>query len=289
MESTRNRLSLSAEQQVHILTKLTDAEIFEQFLHKNYVGAKRFSLEGAESMIPLLDLLVETPPGARRRGDRHRHGPPRAPERAREHHGQERARDLRGVRGRRTRSATSAAATSSTTSATRPTATTSSGKTSTSRSRSTRATSSSSTRSSKGACAPSRTGAATAIAARDAAAHPRRRRRSWARASSPRRSTWPASRATRTGGTVHVVVNNQIGFTTVPQDARSTRYCTDITRMLQGARLPRERRGSRGRRPGRAARDRVPRSASARTSSSTCTATAATATTRATSRASRSR
>ena len=36
-----------------------------------------------------------------------------------------------------------------------------------------------------------------------------------------------------TGGTVHLVVNNQIGFTTDPRDARSTRYCTDITRMLK--------------------------------------------------------
>src|SRR5262249_35104396 len=36
-----------------------------------------------------------------------------------------------------------------------------------------------------------------------------------------------------TGGTVHVVINNQIGFTTVWQDARSSRYCTDIFRMLR--------------------------------------------------------
>jgi 2-oxoglutarate dehydrogenase E1 component len=36
-----------------------------------------------------------------------------------------------------------------------------------------------------------------------------------------------------TGGTVHLVVNNQIGFTTIPQDSRSTRYCTDITRMMK--------------------------------------------------------
>ncbi len=37
----------------------------------------------------------------------------------------------------------------------------------------------------------------------------------------------------RTGGTIHVVVNNQIGFTTKPADARSTRYCTDIAKMIE--------------------------------------------------------
>ncbi|EYF08576.1 2-oxoglutarate dehydrogenase E1 component [Chondromyces apiculatus] len=60
MESTRNRMKLDREAQLRILTKLSDAEIFEQFIHVSYgSGTKRFSLEGAESLIPLLDLLIE--------------------------------------------------------------------------------------------------------------------------------------------------------------------------------------------------------------------------------------
>ena len=59
MESTRNQRDMTRETQVRILTRLTDAAIFEEFLAKKYVGAKRFGLEGGESLIPLLHLAFE--------------------------------------------------------------------------------------------------------------------------------------------------------------------------------------------------------------------------------------
>jgi 2-oxoglutarate dehydrogenase E1 component len=59
VESTANRTELSHAQARRVLTQLTDAVIFEDFLQKKYLGAKRFSLEGGESLIPLLDLAIE--------------------------------------------------------------------------------------------------------------------------------------------------------------------------------------------------------------------------------------
>jgi 2-oxoglutarate dehydrogenase E1 component len=59
MEGVQNRLRLEREEQIRILTRLTDAVIFEEFIQKKYVGAKSFSLEGSESLIPLLDLAIE--------------------------------------------------------------------------------------------------------------------------------------------------------------------------------------------------------------------------------------
>jgi len=57
-ESIRSTPSWSAEEKRHILERLTAAEAFEKYLHTRFVGQKRFSLEGAESTIPLLNELV---------------------------------------------------------------------------------------------------------------------------------------------------------------------------------------------------------------------------------------
>src|SRR6056300_127471 len=54
-----NHPSFSIDQKKHILIKLTQAVSFESFLHTKYVGQKRFSLEGNESLIPALDAIVE--------------------------------------------------------------------------------------------------------------------------------------------------------------------------------------------------------------------------------------
>ncbi|MEJ7623400.1 MAG: multifunctional oxoglutarate decarboxylase/oxoglutarate dehydrogenase thiamine pyrophosphate-binding subunit/dihydrolipoyllysine-residue succinyltransferase subunit [Pyrinomonadaceae bacterium] len=56
---------LTSDKKIELLQKLIEAEQFEQFLHKKYLGQKRFSLEGCETVIPMLDQLVE---GASARG-----------------------------------------------------------------------------------------------------------------------------------------------------------------------------------------------------------------------------
>ena len=59
LENTRSRGLPDPESRKAILRALTAAEGIERYLHRKYVGQKRFSLEGAESLIPLLDELIE--------------------------------------------------------------------------------------------------------------------------------------------------------------------------------------------------------------------------------------
>jgi 2-oxoglutarate dehydrogenase E1 component len=63
MEGCANRLELTRQEQIRIFTRLTDAVSFEEFIRKKFVGAKSFSLEGCESLIPLLDLAIEKAAG----------------------------------------------------------------------------------------------------------------------------------------------------------------------------------------------------------------------------------
>jgi 2-oxoglutarate dehydrogenase E1 component len=63
MEPFRNRPQLPPAERVRILRQILAADRFEEFLHVRYPGQKRFSLEGAAALIPMLDALVETASG----------------------------------------------------------------------------------------------------------------------------------------------------------------------------------------------------------------------------------
>ena len=59
LETIRSKPSYSIEEKLEILGRLTAAEGLERYLHTNYVGQKRFSLEGGESLIPMLNTLIQ--------------------------------------------------------------------------------------------------------------------------------------------------------------------------------------------------------------------------------------
>jgi len=59
MESTTNSPDLTKDDKKEILHKLNQAMAFEQFLHKKYIGHKRFSLEGADTLIPMMHFMLE--------------------------------------------------------------------------------------------------------------------------------------------------------------------------------------------------------------------------------------
>jgi 2-oxoglutarate dehydrogenase E1 component len=58
IEATENRITLTKEQQLRILKRLSDAVVFEEFIQKKFQGKKSFSLEGGETLIPLLDQAI---------------------------------------------------------------------------------------------------------------------------------------------------------------------------------------------------------------------------------------
>ena len=59
LEAVRSKPNFNAEKKKHILGRLTAAEGLERFLHTKYVGQKRFSLEGGESFIAAMDELIQ--------------------------------------------------------------------------------------------------------------------------------------------------------------------------------------------------------------------------------------
>ena len=56
IESGAYRKPLTADQQRWLLRRLTEVEALERFLHKAYLGQKRFSIEGVDMLVPMLDL-----------------------------------------------------------------------------------------------------------------------------------------------------------------------------------------------------------------------------------------
>lgn len=56
---SRRYFAFTNEQKVALLERITQVDTFERFLHKVYVGAKRFSIEGTDMLVPMLDLLIQ--------------------------------------------------------------------------------------------------------------------------------------------------------------------------------------------------------------------------------------
>ena len=237
MEGNRNEEALSKEAQLRILDKLVEAEAFEQFLHTRFVGHKRFSLEGGETLVPTIDALLEraSEAGATRAviGMAHRgrlnvlahvmHKPLTKifgefegyldPSMA------QGSGDVKYHLGASADYQTAAGRTIAI----------------------------------ELACNPSH------LEAADPVVQGMTRARQEQSPSAPGHQIWDETLSIlvhgdaafagqgvvfetlqmsqlhgyRTGGTVHIVVNNQIGYTTSPKDSRSTPFCTDVAKAIQ--------------------------------------------------------
>ncbi|MBX3208195.1 MAG: 2-oxoglutarate dehydrogenase E1 component [Labilithrix sp.] len=229
MESTRNRAQLDNAELVRILKHLTDAEIFEQFVHKNFVGAKRFSCEGAESMIAMLDLLIDYGAG---------HGVEEIVI-GMAHRG--RLNVLANILNKNVREIFAAFRDSN------PERNLGRGDVKYHLGESMdRPTTAGGTVHISLAFNPSHLEFVNPVVEGRVRAKQDRRKRLgvmpllihgdaafMGQGVIPETLNLAGLEGYSTGGTVHLVVNNQIGFTTLPQDSRSTRYCTDITRMMK--------------------------------------------------------
>ncbi len=228
MESSKNRIDLDQAECVRILKHLTDAEIFEQFVHKNFVGAKRFSAEGAESMIPMLDLLIEYAAEAGTAeiviGMAHRG----------------RLNVLANTMNKNVREIFAAFRDSN------PERNLGRGDVKYHLGESTdRATSSGKNIHLTLAFNPSHLEFVNPVVEGRVRAKKDRNgvdvmpllihgdAAFMGQGIVPETLNLAGLEGYQTGGTIHLVVNNQIGFTTLPEDSRSTRYCTDITRMMK--------------------------------------------------------
>ena len=243
IETGAHRQPLAADEKERLLHRLIDVFQFERFLGKTYLGAKVFSIEGLDVVVPMLDEVGHPRPPRRRRRRRLRHGPPRPAQRPRPQPRPAGRIDPRRVRGLETaergegasrRSPTAAPATSNTTTATAA------------------STRSFERREDLGPPLPEpepprvrRPGGdrrrplpAEQVRRRRAdpghderGPGPAARRRRVPRPGRRRRNAEPAGlRGYSTGGTVHIIQDNQVGFTTDPEDARSTPYAGDLAK-----------------------------------------------------------
>ena len=256
IESGEHRRPMEADDRVALLERLVSVETLERFLHKAYLGQKRFSIEGLDALVPMLDVILgdAADQGARKVmiGMAHRgrlnvlahvvgvsyetilaeFEAGRAGGETRDRaEGRVRRREVPPRRGGRLLSPPTTPRCASS-------------------SRRIRATSRRSIRSSRGAPAQSRPTAARPIARTDAST------------TLPVLIHGDAAFAAQgvvaetlnlarldgyaTGGTVHLIANNQVGFTTGPREGRSTDYSSDLAKGFDVADHPRQRRRPRG-------------------------------------------
>lgn len=233
IEPNNNKSNFTAPQKLQILKKIMHAEIFERFLHTRYVGQKRFSLEGGETLIAALDALIEKCPelgveeivmGMSHRGRLNvlantvgksyqyifrEFSENYIPDAI---HGDG---DVKYHLGYEAVSKTTGGKEVSLSLAANP----------------------------------------SHLEAVDPVVQGKARARQRIRGDLERKRVLPLLmhgdaafagqgvvaetlnlsrlKGYRTGGTIHIVINNQIGFTTNPSDARSSRYCTDIAKMIE--------------------------------------------------------